>query len=213
MGIKPTSSVWKTEAQSLRQPRVFIESVVIELAGSAGVEPTGHCFGGSTDATTSTLYVRRSGVADRIRTGYNEGHNLALFLSSLSHTATANQDGAARRNRTASSRIQAGRPTIRARRRTWRVSNSPPLGYQPSVQPAELQVHEFARRASPDAAAAHVWRARWGLNPQPLGYEPSSLPLDLRAHILGGRDGTRTRNCPGDNRVPCLRASRPRSIW
>ena len=28
------------------------------------------------------------GVADGIRTRYDEGHNLALFLSSLSHTAT-----------------------------------------------------------------------------------------------------------------------------
>ena len=58
-GIKPASSVWKTEAQSLRQPRI-----VKDLATVAGVEPASSVL-----ETNSAPLLTAVGVSDRSRTG------------------------------------------------------------------------------------------------------------------------------------------------
>lgn len=68
------------------------------MAIVAGVEPAGHGFGDRTSAITSRPF-NRSGVTDRIRTGYYLVHSQTLFQSSLGHTATI-EFGANDRHRT-----------------------------------------------------------------------------------------------------------------
>lgn len=104
-GVKPVSSVWKTEAQSLRQPRVvkehdpspdlpaFYRSVPLpsarsiltgdgSLATAGGVEPPALRFGNGSSTTASRP---PSGVSDGLRSRCLQGHNLALCRVSYTH--------------------------------------------------------------------------------------------------------------------------------
>ena len=120
-------------------------------------------------------------MADGIRTREYEGHNLALFPSSLSHTVTVNTDRTPRASARAlrtnvgappgrlprTSRLQGERAVVPHPQGNWscgRVSNPLPPPYQGGVQPVELP--------------QQYWSWRRDLNPHLPVYETGALPLD-----------------------------------